>query len=781
MPRSNSNPTSATVAMPVLAGRNITVVGRVQGVGFRPFVYRLAHHYQLAGWVCNTGGEVHIHVEGNDSALAQFSRELIAQAPPLARPHLLRDEESARKGYDRFVIRESETAKSASIHVPPDQFACDDCLAELNDPAARRNRYPFINCTQCGPRYTIIRAMPYDRPNTTLAGFTLCPDCRKEYENPLDRRFHAQPLACPVCGPGLTWSRPGEPAVEDTEAALAACLDALRAGETVAVRGIGGYHLLCDAADQDAVMRLRGRKHRPDKPLALMIPATGDDGLEWARALAGMGSTEAEALLDPVRPIVLVERRDDAPLAPGIAPSLTEIGLMLPYSPLHHLLLGGFERPVVATSGNVSGEPVLTDPNEAEKRLGGVADAFLHHNRPIERPADDPVLRPAAGGLLRIRLGRGIAPLELDLPFRLQRPLLAVGAFMKTTVALAWEDRIVVSPHIGDLASPRSRRVFRQVCADLQKLYGVRAEALVCDAHPDFPNSRWAKNSGLPVTEVFHHHAHASVAAGEFDMLNEPLLCFAWDGTGLGEDGTIWGGEALFGYPGAWRRVATWRPFRLPGGERVITEPWRSALGLCWEAGLAWKAGEAFADPLLRTAWHDGLNSPHTSSVGRLFDAASAIVAGTHSVSYDGQAPMQLEALAQDLQAEGMPLPIRETEKGLLVTDWKPLLSAQLDHSRPAAERAAAFHATLARALVDQAMTLRERHDISRIALTGGVFQNRVLTEAAIARLEREGFEVLLPRQLPVNDGGLSYGQIIEAAARAGMVQSVPGTDNGLT
>ena len=759
---------------PLAVARDLTVTGRVQGVGFRPFVYRLAHRHGLAGWVRNTGGEVDIHIEGADPArLQEFSRELVAQAPPLARPTLQSDKPSAAEGLSGFSILKSEATAAVDIHVPPDQFACEDCLGELNDPAARRFRYPFINCTQCGPRYTIIRAMPYDRPNTTLAGFELCPDCRREYENPLDRRFHAQPLACPVCGPRLSWSSAREPgyAIEDSEQALLSCLCALRAGEIVAVRGIGGYHLVCDAADERAVARLRERKHRPDKPLAVMIPATGGDGLGWARTLARITPEEADALRDPVRPIVLVERREEAPLACGIAPNLTAVGLMLPYSPLHHLLLDAFQGPLVATSGNISGEPVLTAPRDAEARLDRVADAYLHHNRPIERPADDPVLRPMAGGMQPIRLGRGIAPLELALPFRLERPMLAVGAFMKTTVALAWEDRVVVSPHIGDLSSPRSRRVFEQVCGDLQGLYGIEAEALACDAHPDFPNSRWAAARGKPVTRILHHHAHASAAAGEFALLDEPVLCFTWDGTGLGDDGTIWGGEALLGGPGNWRRVASWRTLRLPGGERAMLEPWRSALAACWDAGLNWAAGEARATPLLEAAWRDGVNSPRTSSVGRLFDAAAAIVAGIHEASYDGQAPMQLETLARGTRAEAIPLPIADTRDGMLVADWEPLFGALLDDDRPAADRAALVHATFAQALVDQATALRTRQHFSTVALSGGVFQNRILTEAVIAGLEAAGFRTLFPRRIPVNDGGIAYGQIVEAAAQAGLAR----------
>ncbi|MFU8878160.1 MAG: carbamoyltransferase HypF, partial [Wenzhouxiangellaceae bacterium] len=509
------------------------------------------------GWVLNAAGVVEVEVQGDESAMEEFARRVIDDAPPLARPELLKNEPVTAEPAGRFEIRHSEDAGEPDIHVPPDQFLCADCIAEMSDPSERRYRYPFINCTQCGPRYTIIRALPYDRPNTTLAGFPLCPDCHAEYSNPLDRRFHAQPLACPVCGPSLTFRR-GDNVVAGNEPALAAALEAIRSGQVIAVRGVGGYHLVCLAGDENAVATLRRRKHRPDKPLAVMVPMRGADGLDGARELADLSPPVAERLADPERPIVLARRREDVPLAAGIAPGLNEIGLMLPYAPLHHLLLTELNQPIVATSGNLSGEPVLTDPEDAEARLAGIADAFLHHNRPIQRPADDPVWREVAGRVRPIRLGRGNAPLEMELPMglstKLDRPLLAVGAFLKNTVALAWKRRVVISPHIGELASPRAVEVFRQVVEDLQALYGVRAEALACDAHPDFPNSRWARDfgreHGLPLHRIHHHEAHASALAGEFNRLDRDTLVFAWDGVGYGRDGSLWGGEVLLGRPG---------------------------------------------------------------------------------------------------------------------------------------------------------------------------------------------------------------------------------------
>lgn len=746
-----------------LSARRLTIGGRVQAVGYRPFIYRLAHRLGITGWVYNATGQVEIAAEAPPDVLDRFARELVESAPPLARPKLLAETDTPVERFDAFDIRPSHGGGEPRIHVPPDQFACDECLAEMRDPGERRHRYPFINCTQCGPRYTIIRAMPYDRPNTTLADFPLCPECEAEYTNPLDRRFHAQPLACAECGPGLVFRR-DDTTVEGDDRALAACVDAIERGDIVAIRGIGGYHLVCDAANEAAVQNLRERKHRPGKPLALMVPARGDDSLEAVRRLAEPDSCQARHLVDPRRPIVLVAARSGARLAPSVAPGLNEIGLMLPYSPLHYLLLDALDRALVATSGNISGEPVITGIEEAESRLDRIADGFLHHDRPIERPADDPVLRKVAGEVRPIRLGRGNAPLELSLPFRLERPLLATGAFLKNTLALAWDDRVVVSPHIGDLASRRSRSVFEQVAADLQSLYGVSAEHIACDAHPDFPNSRWARDSGLPVTAVQHHEAHAGALAGEFAQTG-PLIVFAWDGVGYGLDGTLWGGEALVGAPGQWRRGASFRPFRLPGGDRVTAQPWRTALSMTWHAGIDWPQAPDH-DPLLHQGWERGINSPWTSAVGRLFDAAAAFAGVVTDASYEGEGPMKLEAAYGTEAVEPITLPMSLDEENIWRSDWAPLIE-ELAHSNASSARlAAVFHDSMALALVDQARRLRDENDVHTVGLTGGVFQNHRLATSATQRLQAAGFTVLLPRVLPANDAGICYGQVIEVAAR---------------
>ncbi len=745
--------------------RHLTVGGRVQGVGFRPFVFRLAHRLGLHGGVRNEAGTVAIFVQGPPAALLEFERALLHEAPPLAQPVISSSVAAELQPLDSFAILPSRDDLPAQVHVAPDYFACDDCLRELHDPDNRRYRYPFINCTQCGPRYTLIRKLPYDRPNTTMSDFALCPACRREYENPLDRRFHAEPVACPACGPALQFVAPAGADVRDNAAALAQTVAALRAGRIVAVKGIGGYHLMCDARNDIAVARLRARKPRPHKPLAVMFPARGADGLDAVRAVAELTPEHARWLRDPVRPIVLVDKKAHAPLSPRIAPGLREIGVMLPYSPLHHMLLRDFAGPLVATSANVSGEPVLTENGDVAERLPHVAEAFLHHNRPIQRPADDPVMRVIAGHARPLRHGRGSAPLELALPFALARPVLAVGGHMKNTVALAWNDRVVVSPHIGDLDAPRSLAVFEQVIGDLQALYGVRAQAIACDAHPVYVSSRWARRAGLPVLPVLHHRAHAAALAGEHPDV-ENWLVFAWDGVGYGADGTLWGGETLLGAPGRWRRIGSLRPFYLPGGEKAGREPWRSALSLCWETGTAWK--QCPEDPMLvHHAWQRRLNCPATTSVGRLFDAAAALIGLNHRSSFEGQAPMMLEAACADGGAETIPLPLTRNREGVQETDWAPLLPFLLDEKRPIAERAGGFHVSLAQALVAQANAAREEHGELTVGLGGGVFQNRVLVEQTLTLLRENGFDARLAHQVPCNDAGISYGQIIESGFRS--------------
>jgi hydrogenase maturation protein HypF len=738
-----------------------SIGGSVQGVGYRPYVYRLAQSFELTGWVRNNAGDVEIHAEGPADRLEAFADALFLRPPPTARARLLGRRTAELESSTVFCILTSATDGENQVTVPLDLAICEDCIIEMDDPTARRYRYPFINCTQCGPRYTIIRDLPYDRINTTLDRFTLCQACKGEYSAPCDRRFHAQPLACPQCGPAIFWIEPGGMPVREANA-LKAAVAALVSGRIIAVCGIGGYHLLCDAACESAVVRLRVRKGRPAKPLALMIPWAGADGLDLARQCVEIDAGEAEAMRHRSRPIVIL-RKAVSNVCFSVAPGLREIGVMLPYSPLHQLLLADFGRAVVATSGNLRGEPVLTDSDDAQQRLWHIADGFLHHDRPIARPAEDPVVRVLAGVYRPLRMGRGTAPVEMALAVEVDTPTLAVGAYQKGTIALAWGKRAIVSPHLGDQSTPRGHMIFTQTVKDLQRLYGVAAQQIVHDAHPNFPSTRWALKCGLPATAVWHHHAHASAVAGEYPS-QAPLLCFTWDGVGLGPDQTLWGGEALLGKPGAWRRVASFRPFKLPGGERAAREPWRVALSLCWACGILWPNGEQRGEGLLRHAFNQGVNSPSSTSVGRLFDAAAALTGVCTMSSYEAEAGMRLEALCDDA-APPVSLPLARDEQGIWRSNWGPLLLHLLDERQTPAFRSAQFHSSLAHALLDQALYVRRDTRVNRVGLAGGVFQNRVLTEHVHALLSEQGFEVSVPSQLPLNDAAISFGQVVEATA----------------
>ena len=752
--------------------KQLTLSGQVQGVGFRPFIYRIALENNLTGWVRNCVGIVEIHVQGHPRDVQGFQRDIFDKAPPLARPVLDSEAQSSVEPFDSFSILDSRSQGDSHITVPADLFLCDDCLSELNDPENRRYRYPFINCTQCGPRYTLIKALPYDRVNTTMAGFDMCPQCRAEYEDPGDRRFHAEPIACPVCGPSLSYHSVSETA--EDEAALTNAVSALRQGKVIAVKGIGGYHLMCDAGSAEAVGRLRNNKPRPHKPLAVMFPAPAEAPFEFAEKSVTLSPGDKAFLLQPARPILLVQKKthpeqSEHALSEQVAPGLNEVGMMLPYSPLHHLLLNEVGSALVATSANISGEPVLIHNHDVEKRLAHVADVYLHHDRPIERPADDPVYRTIAGKPRPIRTGRGSAPIELILPFELEQPVLAVGSHMKNVIALGWDNRVVISPHIGEMDTARSLDVFEDSIEDLQKLYDVKAEQIICDAHPGYTTSRWASKQARPVHRVLHHQAHASAAYYECNagMAEKSVLVFTWDGVGYGEDGTLWGGETFLGKPGKWQRVASMRSFKLPGGDKAGRQPWRSAAALCWGLGLDYDdipGEDSIQHSMLRQAWQREINTPRTSSVGRLFDAAAALIGVCKTASYEGQGPMQLEALCdsgEKLPADFIELDL-EYDGNLLISDWKSLIPVMLDSTLSVTERALLFHHSLAHTILQQARNLRDRYGVTTVSFSGGVFQNRVLTEKAISLLSADGFEVYLPELIPVNDAGISFGQIME-------------------
>lgn len=743
-----------------IVAKKIVLSGKVQGVGFRPFIFLLAEQYQLGGWVKNAMGLVEIHAQGEASCLRDFIADITLKKPPLAEPVIESETSVECEPFDNFTILPSDQNGEAHISLPADLNLCEACLNELNDPDNRRYRYPFINCTQCGPRYTLITRLPYDRPNTTMAGFPLCAPCRAEYEDPRDRRFHAEPIACPDCGPSLSFHQT-QTHINDSDQALAQTVEALRRGEVAAIKGIGGYHLMCDATNTCAVERLRRRKPRPDKPLAVMFPSHPDKPFEQAELHLDLSDEDKSFLLQPSRPILLVAKAGQSSLSAQIAPGLNEVGMMLPYSPLHHLLLNDFGKPLVATSANISGEPVLTASHEIEKRLSAIADAFLHHNRPIERPADDPVYRTIATKPRPIRSGRGSAPLEISLPFTLQQPVLAVGTQMKNVIALAWDNRVVISPHIGEMESARSMQVFEETICDLQQLYGVKATHLICDTHPGYSTTRWAGKQGLPVSRVLHHHAHASAAYYECGakVTGEPVIAFTWDGVGLGDNESLWGGEAFIGRPGGWQRVASFRPFSPPGGDKAARQPWRSAAALCWESGQEYPEIPE-KSPLLKQAWQQKINAPQTSSVGRLFDAAAALCGCLTVASYEGQGAMEFEALSEK-RGTPVELPLSIVNE-IFQTDWQPLVPLMLNTSLSICERASRFHSTLAHALLQQSIAIRDKTSSNTVTLSGGVFQNRVLSEQVLALLSENDFKARLPELIPVNDAGISFGQIIE-------------------
>jgi len=782
------------------------ITGQVQGVGFRPFIYRIAIHNNLTGWVQNRSGEVIVLVQGHEHNLNAFQDAVLTQHPPLAIPFIESVNSIECEPLNTFIISKSSSSAQAQRHIPPDFFTCNDCLAELTEPHERRYRYPFINCTQCGPRYTIINDLPYDRPNTSMSDFPLCTACYKEYSDTLDRRFHAQPLACSECGPELTFitvqdsseKTASEKRRTGNEAALASTVDALKQGLIVALKGIGGYHLICDATNENAVQRLRKRKHRPDKPLAIMFSSlhneTGHDALSHLMRYCSPDKIEADAIASPQRPIVLIKTNNTL-LAPAVNTGLNEIGAMLAYSPLHYLLLRDFGLPIVATSGNLSGEPVLTDNQQAQQRLQKIADAFLHHNRSILRPADDSVVRIIHHKKRLFRIGRGIAPLECNLPYTLKEPILAVGGQMKNTIALAWDNRLVISPHIGELDSKRSTEVFAQVIDDLCHLYRVTPKHIICDAHPDYFSSRYARTyantHNISLSKVQHHKAHANIVCGAYDIKHKKTtsskkyLVFTWDGTGLGDDKTLWGGEGFYGHAGNWQRVTSIKPFYLQGGDKAAREPWRSACALLWEKGIA--ANNFSTNKVSRSltfqAWNKKLNTIQSSSMGRLFDAASALLGLGEISSFEGQGPMLLEALLDDAletNTETLSTTLHTIDKSalplynkndtscsnqslLIIADWSDLLSLLLDDTQTIKQRALCFHLKIAETLIAQAKEIRAAKGDFCVGLSGGVFQNKFLTETILKRLEEENFKSFLPEQIPYNDAGLAFGQIIEA------------------
>ncbi|OBK51121.1 carbamoyltransferase HypF [Mycobacterium sp. 1081908.1] len=751
--------------------QRFTVTGVVQGVGFRPFVHRIASELGLAGFVGNDSGAVFLEVQGDRARVDEFGRRLRAEAPPLARIGSVTVTDLAAEGAadPAFRIVESRTIAGEATPIPPDIAMCDDCVRELFDPRDRRYRHPFVTCTNCGPRFTIIRELPYDRPATTMAGFAMCERCAAEYHDPADRRFHAQPIACPDCGPSLRFSSPaGE--VTGSDAALAAAQRALAAGAVVAVKGIGGYHLACVVDDESAVGALRTRKARGAKPFAMLVR-----DLDVARRCAHVDADEAAVLSSPARPIVLLRRRDGAPVADAVAPGSPLLGLMLPYSPIHHLLLapapGGVERvpdALVLTSANRSDEPICFTDEDAAERLSALCDAVLDHDRPIHVPCDDSVVRVVDGRELPIRRSRGYAPLPVELG-RAGPAVLAVGGELKNTFCLTHGSRAYLSGHIGDMATWETLRAFERAAGQLTGMRGEPAR-LAADLHPGYHTRGWAERrcGGRPLDLAQHHHAHVVSLLAEHGRIGQPVIGVSFDGTGYGCDQTIWGGEILALGADSHRfvRVGHLLPVPLPGGDAAVRNPWRMALSQLWMAGIDWTpdlapVAAATADELrlTRSQLESGAGCVPCSSVGRLFDAVASLLGVRHRIDYEGQAAIELEALAESaVDDRGPSLPLIVRADGVIdpTTMVQTMVAARYAGTRPAL-LAAAFHEALADAVAKVVGLVAG--EVRLVGLTGGVFQNVLLLRACRTRLQRNGFEVLTHHTVPPNDGGLALGQ----------------------
>ena len=742
------------------ARARIFVRGAVQGVGFRPFVYRLASELQLKGWVSNTGQGVFIEVEGLPASVQQFLFRLEREKPPHASIQSLESSVLDPAGYEKFEIRESEETGGKTVVILPDIATCADCVREIFDPEDRRFGYPFTNCTNCGPRFTIIESLPYDRAHTSMKRFTMCVACDREYHDPLDRRFHAQPNACPHCGPRIElWSSTGSTIAQSREAMLKAA-ETIRAGKILALKGIGGFQLLVDARNDAAVVSLRERKHREEKPLAVMYPT-----IEAVREICEISESEDRLLRSAESPIVLLRRH--SAISPSVAPGNPTLGVMLPYTPLHHLLMRELGFPVIATSGNLSDEPICIDEREAVSRLGGIADFFLVHDRPIVRHMDDSIVRVMGGREMVLRRARGFAPLPIQLK-QSAPTILGVGAHLKNAIALSVGTQVFVSQHIGDLETKEAYSAFCEVAQDLPRLYEAKPEVIACDLHPDYLSTKYAAQLPAPSSEVQHHWAHIASCMAE-NELEPPALGVAWDGTGYGTDGTIWGGEFLLANDESFTRVAHLRRFRLPGGDAAIKQPRRSCLGLLQEIfgdGL-WERAELLADfskqelPLLRQMLEKKVNAPLTSSAGRLFDAVASLIGLRQQASFEGQAAMEMEFAVQSGVVEAYPFSLGE---GLpVVIDWEPAIRGILQDRQSGQSVgivAAKFHNMLAEAIVEIARRIGE----PKVVLSGGCFQNRYLTERTIDRLREENFRPYWHQRVPPNDGGIALGQVAAVA-----------------
>ena len=749
---------------------HIAIRGAVQGVGFRPFVYKIANELGLKGYVLNNSMGVFVEAEGNEAVLKKFLLRIETEKPKLSVITSLEHSFLDSVGYPEFGIRESEEVEDVSAIILPDISVCDDCLKEMYNPDDRRYLYPFINCTNCGPRFSIIESLPYDRPNTSMKNFDMCGKCKEEYENPMDRRFHAQPIACPDCGPQLfLWDENGN-VISEKHSALIQTVKLLRQGKTVALKGLGGFQLIVDATNDKAVKGLRKRKHREEKPFALMFPS-----LEMIREVCDITEAEERVLCSPESPIVLLKRKAEilnpkSGISPDVAPHNPYLGTTLPYTPLHHLLMKELNVPIVATSANLAEEPICINEHEALKRLKGIADYYLIHNRPIVRHVDDSIVRIILDRELVMRRARGYTPLPVMINEKYdslnEKIILAVGGHLKNTVALKKGNNIFISQHIGDLSTEESNKTFKRVIDDFQLLYDAKPDKIISDLHPEYISTKYAKQLSDNIEQVQHHYAH--VAACRFEnQIDGEALGVSWDGTGYGLDETVWGGEFFLTDDSSYKHFTQFRKFKLPGGEKAIKEPRRSLAGLLFEIAGASLINE-FSDLIENkfTAAEIGIvlnmlskkiNSPISSSAGRLFDAVSSLLGICDKSNYEGQAAMMLEFKAAFNETGSYPFNINESDK--LIIDWQPIIISIINDLRKDINPSiisAKFHNTMAEVILGVAKI----SEIKKVVLSGGCFQNALLTERTINLLRKNNYQVYWHQRIPPNDGGIALGQI---------------------
>ncbi|MFQ6122123.1 MAG: carbamoyltransferase HypF [Dehalococcoidales bacterium] len=766
-----SSPPNKVTVFPNVLRLKISIRGVVQGVGFRPFVYQLACRHNLKGWVCNTSGDVKIDIEGEKASLDQFLSDLETSAPSLAHIESISTTKELTVGYQHFEIRDSISEEGKYQLVSPDIATCPACLKEVLSPGDRRYRYPFTNCTNCGPRFTIIEDIPYDRPKTTMRNFQMCPQCQQEYDDPLDRRFHAQPNACPRCGPGLQLVDGKGNRVPKGDV-LTAASKLLKEGRIIAIKGLGGFLLACDATNDKAVALLRERKGRPSKPLAIMLTT-----LEEVKEHCQVSSAEEELLTSCQSPIVLLRRKAGSSISPLVAPQLNYLGVMLPYTPLHHVLLRETALPLVMTSGNLSEEPIAKDNDEAIRRLQGIADYFLLHNRDIYARYDDSVTMVERGEPQLIRRARGYAPYPIHLPFKAKQ-VLACGAELKNTFCLTRDEYAFLSQHIGDMENLETLEHFETTIKLYQRLFRIQPETVAYDMHPEYLSTKYAKAMAAESTDITfipvqHHHAHI-VSCITDNGLQEPVIGVAFDGTGFGSDGCIWGGEFLLANYRGFERLGQLQYIPLPGGAAAIERPYRMAisylLSLLGEDALNQKLPflsrvDSLETNLIKKQIEKGINSPLTSSCGRLFDAVSALIGVRDRISYEAQAAIELEMVADESETGSYPFSIIE-QNGTDIVHLGELFSAiigDLSRGVSSASISMKFHRTIAQVVMKMCQRLANRTGINRVALSGGVFQNRLLLKLTVATLERAGLGVLTHREVPTNDGGVSLGQAVIA------------------